>query len=146
MGDYCFSYCHHLHHPQLQYYNTLACSISESFIFTAQLCDAYTELAVLVVTLQTCIRELLGLNLSPNTSYPDWDFYGFTHSRHANARIGHRIDHDRVLSNPFQSRIHQSPYHPTVYSLDAVDVMKPTREEMCTTSGFQSVTLVTRMI
>jgi hypothetical protein len=66
---------------------------------------------------QPHIREVPGLNLDLETSYPDWGFRYFTQSFEVNAGIVLKLGHDRFLSRPFQFTLYLLPIHSTLYNL-----------------------------
>jgi hypothetical protein len=68
--------------------------------------------------IDSCIREVAGSNLSPDTSYPDWGCSWFSSvppGEYQDSTL--ELGHDRFLQNPFQFIIHLLPIHSTLYSL-----------------------------
>jgi hypothetical protein len=76
--------------------------------------NCHTEQNGPKVALRIAIRKVLGMNLGSDTGYPELRFSSVPSGKYlGNTLMGHK----RLLQNPFQFIIHQSPYHPTLYSL-----------------------------
>jgi hypothetical protein len=68
-----------------------------------------TELVNIIVSLYTCIREAIGLNLGLYAAYPEF-FRLSPQSLQANSDEVPRLGHNSILTNIFQFIIHTSEY------------------------------------
>jgi hypothetical protein len=96
-----------------RYFTISSRQIQANAAHTLMIC--FTEQVSVVVTLYTCIRELLDSNLGRDTGY--YDYRGFPQFLQASAWILPRLDHDSFLASPFKFVIHQLSYNSMFYTV-----------------------------
>jgi hypothetical protein len=83
---------------------------------TSSLPSSLIKQVGLVVTLQTCVWEVLSLDIGWDSGYPEVHC-GSTQSLQTNAWILPQIDHDHFIPSIFHFIIHVLPYHLTLHKL-----------------------------